>query len=151
MFTSGHGVNKVYIQLIQLWFIGKQIFCFVTAVTTLPFVWWSPRWILTWEVTPGFCIFASSAWIEKLGQGYMFLTSWCETQTMPLELSQSEGFSKWQIVEWKGADCWRWWTNRAVTSKGGGRELRLDHWWWGQTVRAFLQLKGSGWLIFLWN
>lgn len=44
-----------------------------------------------------------------------------ELKQWPLP-GQSEGISRRQFAEWERADCWRWWTNRAATSKDTGRE-----------------------------
>lgn len=43
-------------------------------------------------------------------------------QTMRPRPGRGEGFSQWRTAEWERTDRWRWWTNRAATSKGKGRE-----------------------------
>lgn len=53
-------------------------------------------------------------------RAHTFPTSRRKAQTMRPRPSRGEGFSEWRMAEWERADRWRWWTNRAATSKDKG-------------------------------
>lgn len=100
------------------------------SMTTLLAVWRSPRWIWPqvrshiWSLQNEPCSWNRGS--RGANEAACFSPPGVKMQTMLPRPSQSEGFSKWQIVEWERTDRWRWWTNRAATSKERGREPTDD-------------------------
>lgn len=86
-----------------------------------------------WEARPDLHSHSRTA-AREVWMRLLLLTSGWKMQTMPPEW---KGLANRQIDEWRRADRWRWWTNRAGKSKDGGRE----HQGWGQTVRLFPEVK----------